>query len=320
MEMSGITRLPSPGCRRSARFRGGEVDEAVELFAREGVPLGGRLHLDQPAVAAHDDVHVHVRGRVLAVVQVEERLAADDPNEIAPTRSIGAGSPCASRRGERDPGAADRGRPCPAVRLDDVASRARSCARRASRGRRPARRERPTRRWISTCGRPGGRRGLARACARRSRREASRTRRHPAASAPDEPSGARPPRSSRCRARASSRRRSAPSRPPARRSPGRRRWDGARPARRPSPHQAAASSRSRIATCSTLGEGKLEEALPERAELVPPAPSSGSASAPRGPGRSRSFFAPASRPPRARSRLRRRSASSSGRRRARRPA
>src|SRR6185369_3781651 len=81
-----------------------------------------RLDLDQPAIAAHDDVHVHVRGRVLAVVQVEERLAADDPNrDCADTLHRSRKSLALRGAGERDPGAADSGRPCPAVRLDDVA-------------------------------------------------------------------------------------------------------------------------------------------------------------------------------------------------------
>ena len=42
-------------------------------------PLGGRLNLDQAAVAGHDDVDVDLGGRVLDVVQVEQRLAGDDP-------------------------------------------------------------------------------------------------------------------------------------------------------------------------------------------------------------------------------------------------
>src|SRR3954466_9753848 len=55
-----------------------EVDELVEGGARERILLGGRLHLDQPPVAGHDDVHVGVGVRVLGVVEVEERHAFDD--------------------------------------------------------------------------------------------------------------------------------------------------------------------------------------------------------------------------------------------------
>src|SRR5918999_2229597 len=36
----------------------GQRDERVELWPCERTRLGGRLHLDQPAVAGHDDVHV----------------------------------------------------------------------------------------------------------------------------------------------------------------------------------------------------------------------------------------------------------------------
>src|SRR5688572_14483861 len=53
----------------------GEVEQVVELRPVERSTLGGRLNLDQPAVARHDDVHVDLGGRVLLVVQVEPRLA-----------------------------------------------------------------------------------------------------------------------------------------------------------------------------------------------------------------------------------------------------
>ena len=58
--------------------RGREVEQLVERSRSNGTLLGGRLHLDEPAVAGHDDVDVDVRGRVLRVVEVEQRLAADD--------------------------------------------------------------------------------------------------------------------------------------------------------------------------------------------------------------------------------------------------
>src|SRR3954471_2769758 len=56
-----------------------EVEQLVELLARERLALGGRLHFDEPAVAGRDDVEVDVGARVLRVVEVEERLAVDDP-------------------------------------------------------------------------------------------------------------------------------------------------------------------------------------------------------------------------------------------------
>src|SRR5207253_9142233 len=58
--------------------RCGELEQLVEPFARERVALRRRLHLDQPRIAGHDDVHVRLRGRVLRVVEVEHRLAGDD--------------------------------------------------------------------------------------------------------------------------------------------------------------------------------------------------------------------------------------------------
>ena len=57
---------------------GGEVEQRVEQLARERVALGRRLHLDEPAVARHHDVHVGFRARVLGVVEVEQRHAVDD--------------------------------------------------------------------------------------------------------------------------------------------------------------------------------------------------------------------------------------------------
>src|SRR5690242_6905454 len=50
-----------------------EVEQLAEELARERILLRRRLHLDQPPVAGHDDVHVGVGGRVLGVVEVEHR-------------------------------------------------------------------------------------------------------------------------------------------------------------------------------------------------------------------------------------------------------
>src|SRR5436305_9363563 len=51
----------------------GQLEQRVELGARERLPLGGRLHLDEAPVAGHRDVHVDLGGRVLGVVEVEQR-------------------------------------------------------------------------------------------------------------------------------------------------------------------------------------------------------------------------------------------------------
>ncbi len=89
-----------------------------------GVALAfrGRLHLDQTAVAAHDDVEVDLGTRVLRVVEVEERLAVDDPERDARDR-VGQCLPEAEaveRPARRDVGTGDRSAPCAAVCLEHV--------------------------------------------------------------------------------------------------------------------------------------------------------------------------------------------------------
>src|SRR4051794_25270320 len=56
----------------------GELEQLVEACSPEGRLLGSRLHLHQRTVAGHDDVHVDVRGRVLGIVEVEQRRTLDD--------------------------------------------------------------------------------------------------------------------------------------------------------------------------------------------------------------------------------------------------
>src|SRR5919201_3118713 len=56
----------------------GELEQIVELLPRERRALRGRLHLHEPSVAGDDDVHVDLRVRILLVVEVEQRLTADD--------------------------------------------------------------------------------------------------------------------------------------------------------------------------------------------------------------------------------------------------
>src|SRR5689334_16254120 len=50
----------------------GQVEQRVERIAVERRPLCGRLHLDQPLAAGHDDVEVDLGARVLHVVEVEQ--------------------------------------------------------------------------------------------------------------------------------------------------------------------------------------------------------------------------------------------------------
>src|SRR5690348_2572576 len=55
-----------------------QVEQLVQCVAVERRALGGRLHLDQPFAAGHDDVQVDLGTRVLHVVEVEQQLAAHD--------------------------------------------------------------------------------------------------------------------------------------------------------------------------------------------------------------------------------------------------
>src|SRR4051812_16267782 len=102
---------------------GGQLEQLVQALARERLLLGRRLHLDEPAVARHDHVHVDLRARILRVVEVEERLAVDDAD-----RDGGDGVAQGLREAEaveceprRHVGAADRGAAGAAVGLEDVA-------------------------------------------------------------------------------------------------------------------------------------------------------------------------------------------------------
>src|SRR6476661_8287745 len=56
---------------------GGEREHVVERGAAERRALRGGLYLDEAAVAGHDHVRVHLGGRVLRVVQVEQRDTPD---------------------------------------------------------------------------------------------------------------------------------------------------------------------------------------------------------------------------------------------------
>src|SRR3954452_17889240 len=60
-----LAQLLDPGGR--------EREQVVEGGARKRRALGGGLHLDETAVAGHDDVGVDLRSRVLGVVEVEQR-------------------------------------------------------------------------------------------------------------------------------------------------------------------------------------------------------------------------------------------------------
>src|SRR5438270_1186286 len=76
-ERSGTDRLHRLTLRQDdlVDTRGGQVEQLVELAAAERSALSRRLDLDQPPVAGHDDVDVDLGGRVLLVVEIEQRLA-----------------------------------------------------------------------------------------------------------------------------------------------------------------------------------------------------------------------------------------------------
>ena len=93
-------------------------------LARERLALGRRLHLDEPAVARHDDVHVDLgassprrsRGRAAA------RRRRCRPRRLRPSPASARESPKrSSARAGGDVGAGDRGAARAAVGLEDVA-------------------------------------------------------------------------------------------------------------------------------------------------------------------------------------------------------
>ena len=105
-----------------------ERQQVVQVRARERGALGGRLDLDEPAVAGHDHVGVDLRRGVLGIVQVEQRDAVDDParhgGDAAGERRAGEATvlhQLADGELERDVAAGDRGAAGAAVGLQDVA-------------------------------------------------------------------------------------------------------------------------------------------------------------------------------------------------------
>src|SRR4051794_40728590 len=106
----------------------GEREQLVEVGAAERRALGGGLDLDEAAVAGHDHVGVDLRGRVLGIVEVEQRGAIDDPardrGDRAGQRELGELAlvdQAAAGELERDVAAGDRGAAGAAVGLEDVA-------------------------------------------------------------------------------------------------------------------------------------------------------------------------------------------------------
>ena len=74
-------RRAAPRCPRAA-----SASSSSRCARDERRALGGRLDLDEPAVAGHDDVGVDLGGGVLGVVEVEQRRRRRRcPHEIAAT-------------------------------------------------------------------------------------------------------------------------------------------------------------------------------------------------------------------------------------------
>src|SRR5437868_1832427 len=102
---------------------GGELEQLVESCAREGRPLRSRLHLDELAVAGHDDVHVDFGLRVLRVVEVEQRLTVHDADgdRCDGSRERARQAEAVERAPSRHVRTRDRGAARAAVRLQHVA-------------------------------------------------------------------------------------------------------------------------------------------------------------------------------------------------------
>src|SRR5215216_3166823 len=100
-----------------------EREHLVQVVAREGGALGRRLHLDQPAAPGHHDVEVDLGARVLDIVEIEQRLAVDDPDgDRADGVDQRAAEPHVVERALRgDVYAGDAGAASPSVGLKDVA-------------------------------------------------------------------------------------------------------------------------------------------------------------------------------------------------------
>src|SRR5262245_13485334 len=102
---------------------GAEIQQLVQRVSVERRALGGRLHLDEPLGAGHDEVQVDLGARVLQVVEVEQQLPVDDPErdrrDRVRQRAREARLP--ERPRGRDPRTRDPGTARSAVGLEDVA-------------------------------------------------------------------------------------------------------------------------------------------------------------------------------------------------------
>src|SRR5690242_17295979 len=107
---------------------GREVDQRVELSAIKGAFLASALDLDETALAAHYDIHVHLGPDVEIVIEIQPQFTIDhtdaDRRDAAPNGGFLDVS-LVDKPGERiadsDARASDRRGPCTAIGLQHVA-------------------------------------------------------------------------------------------------------------------------------------------------------------------------------------------------------
>src|SRR5271170_7758552 len=106
----------------------GQREQFQELRLAERRAFGRALHLDQSARPGPHEIRVGLGGRILGVVEIEQRFALDDPagdsGDVILQRALAqdrAGRHPFQAIAERDAGAGDGGGPRAAVRLQHVA-------------------------------------------------------------------------------------------------------------------------------------------------------------------------------------------------------
>lgn len=102
------------------------TNHLLELIGRERGLLRGSLHFDESPASRHDEVHVDLGGRILAVIEVEERFPfhdadADGGNAVRKNLSRARGQVGVSDGvRECDKSARDTGGPRPTVGVQNV--------------------------------------------------------------------------------------------------------------------------------------------------------------------------------------------------------
>src|SRR5450631_1202483 len=106
---------------------GGEIQERIELVAPERMAFSAALYFDVSAAVVHNDVHVGLSLGVLGVVEIEHGCSCDNADRYG--RNLSVQRTCTDRAPPHEPLAGlcksnvrpgDRGRACPAVRLQHI--------------------------------------------------------------------------------------------------------------------------------------------------------------------------------------------------------